>query len=225
MKNFGTRGAYKSAIALLQKYNYDTSKCKLSQNYLRSEQIVATGKTNYQFGILVNENVGAASPRATENRLNLQDIFFVNSVQMLLGLASSPTATDFDLNTWNNPTIFTTALAATALNNLYNGLLTLSVNNDVITPSWDLARHKYVPQTQAGTGGGGTGFVLAQSDQKDLYLDSAVPCDPSWVLQGQKNNVLTINLPNAISTVQAGATTVIVFILRGFLAQNLTVVS
>ena len=104
--------------------------------------------------------------------------------------------------------------------NLYNGYLSLTVNNRVITPSWDLYRHLEINQTQQTTAPVAAGIPL---DQLMGNSATAVACEPNWVLIGSKNNTLQLNLPAAIGTVQA--TTVLVLILKGVLAQNVTVVS
>ena len=227
--SFNQRGVFNNAVKSLIAAGQDPAKAILSQSYLRLEVVANTSTTNYQFGVLVNDIAKGGSQvqavRPTEQRLNLQDAFYVGSVQMLIGLATSTTDTAFPLYTWNNPLAFSTSGASTALNNLYNGAMSLTVNNRIITPAWDLARHKYVPQTQQGVGGGGTGFVLPTTDQENLGIDSAFPAEPNWVLIGSKNNTLNFNLPASIGTLQASATTVFTLILRGVLAQNVTVVS
>lgn len=201
----------------------DPSKAILSQSYLRLEVVMNTSTTSYQFGVLVNDiSKGGATTqtvRPTENRLNLQDAFYVGSVQMLLGLATSTTDTAFPLLTWNNPNVISTAGAALALNNLYNGNLSLTVNNRVITPGWDLLPHKVIPFTQA------TAAANPPVDQVNYSQDGVLVAEPNWVLIGSKNNQLNVNLPAAVGTLQAGSTTVLTLILRGILAQNVTPVT
>jgi hypothetical protein len=138
----------------------------------------------------------------------------------LLGLAASATDTAFPLYSYPNPNIFTTAGAATQLENLYNGSISLTVNNRVITPSWDILRHYKANQTQLTSAAAGNNI-----NQFDGGLDGGFPSEPNLVLIGSKNNVLQANLPAAIGTLQAGATTVLTCIMRGVLAQNVTVVS
>jgi hypothetical protein len=155
-------------------------------------------------------------------RLNLQDAFFVASVQLFTAVAASATATNFSLNTYPNPRIYSTAGASAALYNLYNGYLSLTVNNSIITGSWDLYRHLEINQTQQTVTPVATTVPL---DQVSGLTSSTCACEPNWVLIGSKNNTLQLNLPAAIDTLQASSTTVLVLILRGVLAQNCTVVS
>jgi len=200
----------------------DPKKAVLSQSYLRLEVAANTSKTNYQFGVLINDQPQGNPIRPTENRLNLQDAFFCASVQLFTAVASSATATDFSLNTYPNPRIYSTAGAAAALYNLYNGYLSLTVNNYIITPSWDLYRHLEINQTQQTVTPVATTVPL---DQVSGIASTAVACEPNWVLIGSKSNTLQLNLPAAIGTLQASSTTVLVLILRGVLAQNCTIVS
>lgn len=224
-KNFAPRDVFKQAKLALAKAGFSAeaiNKASLTQSYLRLELVASTSKTSYQFGVLTNDTPNGSVQRATENRLNLQDMFITGSLGLMIGLADSATATDFDLYTWNDPNVFSTSGAAQALNNLYNGKLSYTVNNNVLTPSWDLWRHKMVPQTQTQAAASG---IIATASMKDGWSDTFVPVEPNWIIQGQKNNQLTIDLPAAIGTLQASKTTVLTLIARGVLAQNVTVVS
>lgn len=223
MSQVNARLVYRNAYNAMVAAGVDPKKAVLSQSYLRLERVATTTQTNYQFGVLVNDQPqNSGSVRVTESRLNLQDAFFVASVQLFVAAAASSTATNFALQSFPSPTVFSTAGAASALYNLYNGYLSLTVNNSVITPSWDLYRHLEVNQTQQTVTPIVSGSVLSQISG---LSSTAVACEPNWVLIGSKNNVLQINLPAAIDTLQAGSTTVLCLILRGVLAQNCTIVS
>lgn len=222
MSQVNARLVYKNAVSAMIKAGVDPQKAILSQSFLRLEVVASTGTTTYQYGVLVNDQPQGNAPRRTETRLNLQDAFYTGSVQMFTALASSAAATDFTLDSYPNPRKYSTAGAAQALQNLYNGYLSLTVNNRVITPSWDLYRHYDAPQTQQSTTPIANGVPV---DEFNGNSTAGVSCEPNWVLIGQKNNQLQLTLPNAIGTLQAGQTTVLVIILRGVLAQNVTVVS
>lgn len=221
MSQINARLVYRNAVRAMQAAGVNPKQAILSQSYLRLEVQASTSKTNYQFGVLVNDAPGGATQRPTEVRLNLQDAFYVGTVQMFTALgAASDTA--LDLKTYPNPRVFTTAGASAALYNLYNGYLSLTVNNRVITPNWDLYRHLEVNQTQQTVTPVATTIPL---DQMSGAGSTAFSCEPNWVLIGSKNNVLQINLPSSIGTLTAATNTYIVLILRGILAQNVTVVS
>lgn len=222
MSQINARLVYRNAVRQMIKSGVNPSQAILSQSFLRLEQVVSTSKTSYQFGVLVNDTPGGTTVRATETRLNLQDAFYCSTVQVFLGLADSATSTDYTPITYNNGHLFTTTGAAQALNNFYNGNLSLTVNNRVITPSWDILRHLEVPQTQQTAVPTTTANTI---DQLTGGYSTSFVCEPNWVLIGSKNNNLTITLPNSIGTLQASKTTVISVVLRGVLAQNVTVVS
>jgi len=222
MSQVNARLVYRNAYNAMVSAGVDPKKAVLSQSYLRLEVAASTSKTNYQFGVLINDQPQGNPIRQTEQRLNLQDAFFVASVQMFTAIAASATATNFNLQTYPNPRTYSTAGAAAALYNLYNGYLSLTVNNSIITGSWDLYRHLEINQTQQTVTPVATTIPL---DQVNGLMSTSCACEPNWVLIGSKNNTLQINLPSAIDTLQASSTTVLVLILRGVLAQNCTVVS
>ena len=219
MSQMNQRLVFQNAKRALVRAGINPQTAILSQSYLRLEAVASTSVTNYQFGVLVNDAPQGRSQRATENRLNLQDAFYCSQIQVFTGLATSATDTAFSLDSFPSPFKYTTAGAADALNNLYNGYLSLTVNNRVITPSWDILRHLDVPQTQQTNATPGTGVNV---DQFSGLLSASATVEPNFVLIGSKNNNLTINLPGAIGTLQAGATTIIAIVMRGVLAQNVT---
>lgn len=218
MSQINARLVYRNALKAMQNAGVNPRQAILSQSYLRLERQVLTNVTSYQFGVLVNDQPsGQGSVRPTEQRLNLQDAFYVGTVSAFVSVAATG-ANTLNLYSYPSPTIFVTAGAAAALYNLYAGYLSLTVNNRVITPSWDMQRHLQVDQTQL------TAAVNSPLDMIN-YNSTAFPCEPNWVLIGSKNNNLSINLPAAVGTLTAATNTYIVIILRGILAQNVTVVS
>ena len=220
MSQVNARLVYRNALKAIDRAGLSASTAVLSQSFLRLECIAATNITQYKFGVLINDsstNV-TGGVRQNEQRLQLQDAFYVGSIQFYLGLASSTTATDYSPITWNNPFQFSTAGAATALNNFYQGEYSLTVNNRVISPALPMVRHKHVPILQQNaTAGSGV-----NSDAFDGINQTAFACEPNWVLIGSKNNQFVLNLPSAIGTLQAGSTTVITCLMSGILAQNVT---
>ena len=221
MGQMNSRLVYRNAYRAMQRAGVNPSQAILSQSFLRLERTVSTNVTSYQFGVLTNDQPGGSTIRATENRLALQDSFFVSSVSLYLYNTTNSTDTDAVFQTYPSPTYWT-ATAAQALYQVYNGELSLTVNNRVITPSWDLYRHMVVPQAQQVVTPIASTTVINQFDGSSY---GEYTCEPNWVLIGSKNNNLTINLPNAVSSLKASSTTVIALILRGVLAQNSTQVS
>ena len=86
-------------------------------------------------------------------------------------------------------------------------------------PNWDLFKHYNAPETQQTQALG----VASPADQVRGSFDGFYPVEPNIVLIGSKNNVIAINLPAGLATVQANSR--IVVIARGITAQNSTVVS
>jgi hypothetical protein len=100
-----------------------------------------------------------------------------------------------------------------------NGYMQMNINNRVIVPSWGLYKHLAVPQTQQGSQAGATNGGI---DQFDGTSQGYYPMEPNVVLVGSKNNQISLNLPSAIGTLQAGVAPRIVVIFQVILAQNVT---
>lgn len=212
----GSRLVFDNAKNLVNNAGFSAGQAVLSQSYLRSEVAMSTTTTSYQIPILVN-SVGSGTNFATNNLLNLQDAFVVSSIGVFVAIPAASTTTAFPLYTYPNATAISTVGAAAALYNLYNGKLSVVVNNRQIVPAWDLYRHLYVPQTQQGAAS-----TASTIDQNDATEFGYYPCEPNIVLVGSKNNVITLELPGAISVLQASTAPRIVVVMRGILAQNVT---
>lgn len=212
----GSRLVFDNAKNLVNNAGFSAGQAVLSQSYIRSEVAMSTTTTSYQIPILVN-SVGAGTNFPTNNLLNLQDAFVVSSIGVFVAIPAASTTTAFPLYTYPNATAISTVGAAAALYNLYNGKLSVVVNNRQIVPAWDLYRHLYVPQTQQGAAA--TASTIDQNDGSEFGY---YPCEPNIVLVGSKNNVISLELPGAISVLQAATAPRIVVIMRGILAQNVT---
>jgi hypothetical protein len=212
----GQRLIFDNARNLVQNAGFSAGQAVLSQSYLRSEVAMSTSTTSYQIPVLVN-STGANTNFPTNQLLNLQDAFVVSSIGVFVAIPAASTTTAFPLYTYPNASAFTTSGASAALYNLYNGKLSVTVNNRQIVPAWDLYRHLYVPQTQQGAASTATTI-----DENDATEYGYYPVEPNIVLVGSKNNVITLELPGAISTLQASTAPRIVVIMRGILGQNIT---
>jgi hypothetical protein len=212
------RLVFDNAKNLINNAGISVGQAVLSQSYIRSEVAMSTSTTSYQIPILVN-STGANTNFATNNLLQLQDAFVVASIGIFVAAPAASTTTAFPLFTYPNAVTFSTAGAATALYNLYNGRMSVTVNNRQICPAIDLQRYLYVPQFQQGSSSSATNGGI---DQNDATEYGYYPVEPNIVLVGSKNNVVTLELPGAISTLQASTAPRIVVIMRGILAQNST---
>lgn len=219
MDTLGSRMAYDKAKEAINNAGFSAGQAVLSQGYIRTEVALSTTKTSYQFPILVNDNINGSSFN-TSNLLNLQDAFYVSSFGLFFAKPSSSTDTTFQLVTYPNASIFSTANTATSLYTWYNSSLQLTVNNRQIIPSYDLYRHYSVPQTQTTTNADYTTSAINYKDQQSGADSGFYPVEPGWVLVGSKNNTLIVNLPQAMTAVESNSRAILIF--RGHLAQNVT---
>jgi hypothetical protein len=209
----GARLVFKNAQEALVKAGVNPNSAILSQSYLRFENTLSTTKTSYDFGVLNNQTISGQTQAPTEQRLNLQDAFYVSEIMVYIGKASSTTDSSYLLKTYPSGQVFTTG--ATSLYTLYNGILSLTVNNRQIVPASDCTKFLQVPQTQQ------TGAANSPADQFDGAWSNVV--EPNLVLIGSKNSLFNITIPSAFATLDAN--TRVVILVRGVLAQNVTVVS
>lgn len=212
--SLGSRMAYNKAVEAINRAGFSAGQAVLSQGFLRTEQTLVSGRTTYTFPILQNDS-SQGTIQNTENRLPLQDAFYVSSLGILLcatGASSIP-------QTYNDPLVFTGSGDAAALGTIYNSILSITTNNRQIVPSYDLSRHYFVPQTQTST----TGYFstgTAQKNQVDLNTNGFAAIEPGWVLVGSKNNQIQVTLPAAMTLTTQTYRLILVF--RGHQAQNVT---
>jgi len=214
----GQRLVFDNAKALVQNAGFNVNQAVLSQSYIRSEIAMSTTTTSYHVPVLINDTQNG-NAFATENRLNLQDAAVISSVGIYVSIPTNASTTAFPLFSYPNAVTFSTAGAATALYNLYNGFMSVSVNNRTIVPSWGIYKHLVVPQFQQGTS---TSVTNGGIDQMDGTDQGYYPMEPNVVLVGSKNNQISLNLPSAIGTLQSGVAPRIVVIFQVILAQNVT---
>ena len=232
----GQRLAFDNAANLMKRAGVNPGRAILSQSYLRTEIAMSTSATTYKFDVVTNDNLN--TNYATMQKLNLQDAFIVSQIGFFLFVppTSATTTTAIPLS---YPTVgnfsgaagnFTAAQAIDALS-IYNGSLTLNVNQTTILTGWDLSRHYRVPtiQQNAATAiqvGAATAFTAPAHlpfDSLDLSNDGFYPCEPNIVLNGAKKNDLQISIPSAPATVPTNGRMVLIF--RGILAQNVTTIN
>lgn len=213
----GERLVFENAKNFVASQGYDVSHAVLTQGYLRSEIAMSTSLAQYHVPILINDTQNGAQ-YATEQRLALQDIFVVARIGIFICAPSSTTSVAFPLYSYPNPTAFSTSGAAAAAFALYNGSMSIIVNNQQVLPTWDIYRHYFVPQTQNGVGV--TAQTVFPTDQQDASENGFFPTEPNLLLNGGSNIQASLNLPGAISTLQANARIVVIW--RGIKAQNVT---
>jgi len=223
----GQRLAFQNAANAVKRAGQNPANAVLSQSYLRLETGLVAGNTQYKFDVLVNENTQTTNFN-TQLKLNLQDSFIVSQIGFFLASPSTNTATNFRLLTYPNKTVFSGANEATSLNSIYNGFMSLTINQRTIIPNWDLYKHLDVPQTQqnmvtAGITTAPAGGGVFTDDQNNAGDFGFFPCEPNIVLVGSKKNDLTVTIPSGLTAVKTDSRLVCIF--RGILAQNSTSVN
>ena len=218
MSQTGLRLVYANAKNTLMRHNINPAKAVLSQSYLRFEANLNSNVTTFTFDVLVNENLNPNF--STSQKLNLQDAFITSSIGVFIGIPASPATNEGRVKLYSYPdeTVFTAA-TATALQSLYSGFLSLTVNQRVVVPSWDLYRHYNAPITQNGSPVNiAAGSLLDNSTNfaKDGFYD----VEPNMVFVGSKKNQLQITIPQALSAFPTDSRVVV--ICRGLLSQNST---
>lgn len=199
---------------------------KLAQGEVRSEVLLTATSTSFNFAVTTTDVNSSNANFNTEVRLNQQDSLIVADYGIFLRNPASATSTIDRLLTYGNPSIFTTANVATALNGTFygSGYFRLTVNNDVIIPNRGLLNHYYVPQTQNTTFvAAATGDQIAKTDQFRGAEDGYVVTEPNICLIGSKKYIPQIVLPANLAAVETFQRAVLIF--RGILAQNSTVIN
>ena len=215
----GNRLVFENAKTLIQQLGYDASHAVLTPSFLRSEVLLSTTAASYHVPVLVNDNTNG-TPTVREQRLALQDLFIVSSVQFLLTSGSSTTGSAKNY-TYPNLTAFSTGAAQ--LYNLYNGYLNIQVNNQNVLPKWSLLQHLDVPQTQQNTNfnaASATSPAQYVIDQSNFDTYAMQVCEPNLVLNGASNINASVILPAAPSAVDSN--TYVATLWYGILAQNCT---
>jgi len=215
----GSRLAFEKAKRCIKAAGFSLSQAVLSQSYLRSELALSTTKTLYQFPILVNDNSQGTNFNTT-NLLQLQDAFYVSHIGLFFAKPSSSTDTTFQLVTYPNASIFSTANTASSLYSFYNGNLSITVNNRQIVPSLDLYRFYQVPQQQTTSNADYTTSGINYKDQQDGSSSALYPIEPGIVFSGSKQNIVQIQIPAALAAAETNSRVVLYF--SGHLGQNIT---
>lgn len=218
------RQNYEVAKATLMRAGIDANATKLTQHTLRVEALLTTTQSSYQFAVLVNQSSpGATSSGSfnTENKLNLQDAFFCHEIGMYIAKTSSATDSTFRLFSYPDAGTFSTA--ATQAYGIYNGNLSLSVDNNQIVPFWDCQRHLNIPNPNYSAPATASVGQVNMISAQDGTTQGFSPVEPMIIFNGTQNIALKLNLPNALTAVEtSGGSSVqrVVLLLRGHLAQN-----
>lgn len=214
----GQREIFDNAKVLLQSNGFNAEAAKLTQSVIRSEVAMTTGSTRLHLPILVNDQQNGNAFN-TEKRLQLQDVFIVSA--MVLAVAKPASATDggFDLFTYSNLTVFSTANTAASIRGAYaNGNISVSVNNDQVVPYLPTNWFYRAPETQQGANVGYTTSGVNLLDSRDGSQDGIIQIEPNLIWSGSSQIDVNFNLPSAMAAVETNSR--FVLLSYGVLAQN-----
>jgi len=214
------RQNYEVAKATLLRAGIDPNATKLTKHTIRVEALLTTTATQYQFAVLVNQSSPGASGSNfnTENKLNLQDAFFCSEIGLYIAKPSSATDTSFRLFSYPDAGTFSTSTVAASSYGIYNGSLSLSVDNNQIVPFWSCQRHLNIPNPNYSTAATASTGQIQMIAAQDGTTQGLAPVEPMWILNGTQNIALRLNLPVALSAVES--TQRVVLLLNRHLAQN-----
>jgi len=213
----GARLVFENAKNFVASQGYDVSQAVLTQSYVRSEVAMSATAATYQLPIVTNSSLPTFN---TARPVQLQDVHVVSELGIFVAAPSSSTDTAYQLYTYPNRTVFG---SATALNTLYNGQFTLTVNNQAVVPAIDIYRSYFVPQQQQNTNfnvASPTSPAAFAIDQNDGNSYGFTAIEPNILLNGAANIQAQLVLPSAISAVTANSRIVVIF--RTILCQNVT---
>lgn len=214
------RLAFEKAQEALANAGYDLNSVVLTEHFLRSEFLLNTTSAAWNMPILQTDTQNG-NPFNTEVRLALQDSFVLSAWGLYVGVPSGTTDATWKPCTYNNPAVFVTGASAAALWSMYNGKLTISVNQRTIVPGWPLLTKYVSNQTQQGVGV--TAQTIFPIDQNDYTTDAQDANQPSLIFVGSTKIQATIVLPEALPAITANSRAVIIW--YGHLAQNSTSVN
>ncbi len=207
----GARMTFENAKALVRSLGYSVDHAKITQSYLRSEVALSTSSANYHIPVLVNDTQNGAV-RINERRLNLQVIFVATEWSVTFGIGAS-NDTKAKLYSYPNSSAFS-GTSDDDLWSLYNGYLSLAINNDLVVPAFDVFRSYFVPQTQQSS--------APTTDQWDASQNTFYPVEPGIVMNGAANINFQLVCSGAPATITADS--FICVQQRGLLLQNVTTI-
>lgn len=216
-----SRLIFENAKQIITAAGLTLNDAKLTNSDLRLEQQAVTGKTQFQFPVLTNNNGPANSLFNTEIRLNQQDSFVASAWGFFISKPSSVSDATYILHTYPNPVTFSTVGVAAAAETLYNSTFSIAVNNDIVMPVLSTRRFRAVPQSQAQTGAANANNIAY--DQIDLTSDGFNILEPNILFIGSKNTVINLNLPAGLAAVETNQRMHIIY--EGVLAQNSTIIT
>lgn len=220
------RVAYNAAV---DKFRGAGQNTPILPGSLRSEVILGTQQQIVFNWTQQSPNPGNAGViRSSENRLTLEDAFYITDYAIFFGneLTAGTTPGAVMLQSWENPaavavlpaTVGGFGLNAAPLIEAYNGTVDFLKDTVQYMRGNDMLRHKRVDTAQAGT------LLFTASNQAQSYMlsdECFAEMTPFVNITGRSDATLTVNLPDSTAFTAVAANRVIaVAILRGLRIQN-----
>jgi hypothetical protein len=190
--------------------------------FIRSEVVLGV-QNEISFAIGTNEQANGQTIVATENRLNINDAFFITHYKV--GFLTFPTATPADrlrarIHQFANTQVF--GLNTPSVQGAFNGKLSLRVDDKVFIDSMDMLRFYAASEAQQGlavsTAASNNAYFADAWDNVEGWANET---DPLVRLNGPGKNIFRVQLPDTVSfNLVAGQQVVAVLYLRGWLSQN-----
>lgn len=181
----------------------------IQPSYLQSEVALVTNKGNYDFTI--NQN-GGGVPRASERRLNQNDLFVILGMALFLKQEDSTKAGSAILQKYANATHFNGTEVGAAQGDVdacWNSSLGIKVGDRVFTEAVDLSASRVV----------GTTAQSSASTRSEQHPYEGVIEVPRITLDGSQKNAISWSLQYAGTIQNASAATTVYGVVKfyGFL--------
>lgn len=202
---------------------------RLTQSSLLLTQPLSPDNKTYTFPMLTSEAQNGVDPN--EIRLNLNDEFTAYEVGYYLhggGAVAGSSPVVLGGLYWPYAPLELNANLV-ALEEAWNAVMNISINNVTRLEKWDMLKHKVVPRTQYANSS--TGIPNATQPSINFERDGCILMQPMVTFSGAKKNLVTIQTVNSLSnsitfnlvtvsgTLNMGINKMVI-IFRGMLAQN-----
>jgi hypothetical protein len=190
--------------------------------YLRAEVVLGV-QNEIAFAVGENVQVAGQPVSATENRLQMNDAFYITHYSVMFATWVTATAgarVRAGLHTFANGAVF--GLNAPSVEGAYNGRLSLRVDDTVFMDSMDMLRFKAAGTAQEGLAVSTAATNNAYTESRFINSEAfAQETDPLVRLNGMSRNQFRIALPDTLDFgLVVGSSVSAVLYLRGWLAQN-----
>jgi hypothetical protein len=205
--NYTDRQLFNQANAAMLKANVSPTalaNAVLTQSVMTLIQPITTGQQFIQFPVLNNQQGAGGATRLDEVRLSQQNAFFVGQIQFTLFKSAS---FNYIPNTYPNAVTYTNAANYYTI---YNGKISVNIDNSIVLPAYSMRKFLNIPQTQL--------TAAANSPQDQFDGTAMMPWEPNIVFVGTAQTDITIVLPASLGTIDANSFGR--FDLFGVLGQN-----